>query len=200
MQTMRKVASTIGAIGVAGWMSAASAQAQPEQQRVEAPAAMSAFVRDVRRATHAFQDVNAATAAGYVSTRSCVSGPTQGAMGVHFVNEAYIADGLVDVRQPDVLVYEPDNGRLRLVAIEFLVHAEQWDGANPGPPVLGGQHFHYVGAPNRLRSPAYYELHVWAWKKNPNGIFSDWNTQVSCAGYSGATSDEAAASGAAHGH
>jgi hypothetical protein len=198
---MRKVTGTIGAIGVAGWMSAASAQTQPEQPGAETSTEMSAFVRDVRRATHAFQDVNAATAAGYVSAMDCVSGPSQGAMGIHFVNETYIADGLVDVRRPDVLVYEPDNGRLRLVAIEFLVHAEQWDAANPGPPpVLGGQLFHYVGAPNRLRSPAYYELHVWAWKKNPNGVFSDWNPEVSCAGYSGATSVDTATSGAAHGH
>jgi hypothetical protein len=197
---MRKVTGTIGAIGVAGWMSAASAQTQPEQQRVEAPAEMSGFVREVRRATHEFQDVHAATAAGYVSTRNCTSGPNQGAMGIHFVNEAYFADGVVDVRKPDVLVYEPDKGGLRLVAIEFLVHAEQWDAANAGPPVLGGQLFHYAGAPNRQRSPAAYALHVWAWKRNPNGVFSDWNPEVSCAGYSGATSVETAASGADHGH
>lgn len=187
MQTTRVVTSTIGLIGVAGWMSAASAQAQPEQQRAEELAAKSGFVRDVRHATQAFQDVNAATAAGYVSTRNCVSGPDQGAMGVHYVNEAHIADGVVDVRRPDVLVYEPLGGGLRLVAVEFLVQAEQWDAANPGPPVLGGQLFHYVGAPNRMRSLAAYALHVWAWKRNPNGVFSDWNPEVSCAGYSGPT-------------
>jgi hypothetical protein len=51
--------------------------------------------------------------------------------------------------------------------------------------VLGGQLFNYVGAPNRLRLPAHYELHVWAWKRNASGIFSDWNPRVSCAQYAG---------------
>jgi hypothetical protein len=187
----------VGVIGI-GFMPTAIAQSdQPQAESLErAPG----LVRDVRRATHEFQDVTAAIAAGYVSTRSCVSGPSGGAMGVHFVNEAFIADGVLDVQRPEVLVYEPDNGRLRLVAIEFFVGAEQWDGANAGPPVLGGQHFNYVGAPNRLRNPAYYELHVWAWKRNSNGIFSDWNPAVSCAGYVGETSAETTASGSAHGH
>ena len=40
-------------------------------------------------------------------------------MGVHYVNEALIADGVLDVQRPEVLVYEPRAGRLRLVAVEF---------------------------------------------------------------------------------
>ena len=28
--------------------------------------------------------------------------------------------------------------------------------------------------------PAFYELHVWAWKDNPRGSFADWNPSVSC--------------------
>jgi hypothetical protein len=188
----------VGAIGLVGLMSVASAQG--DQLQVESVERAPGLVRDARRATQEFQDVSAAIAAGYVSTGSCVSGPSGGAMGVHFVNEGYIADGVLDVQRPEVLVYEPDNGRLRLVAIEFFVDAEQWDGANAGPPVLIGQHFNYVGAPNRLRNPAYYELHVWAWKRNPNGPFSDWNPAVSCAGYVGETSTEVTATGPAHGH
>jgi hypothetical protein len=27
-----------------------------------------------------------------------------------------------------------------------------------------------------------FELHVWAWRDNPNGAFVDWNTKVSCQG------------------
>ena len=33
---------------------------------------------------------------------------------------------------------------------------------------------------NRYGIPAYYALHVWAWKANPHGVFMDWNPQVSC--------------------
>jgi hypothetical protein len=106
-------------------------------------------------------------------------------MGVHYVNETLIADGVLDVQRPEVLVYEPHGGQLQLVAVEYFVVAEQWDAANEGFPVVGGQLLNYVGAPNRLRAPAHYELHVWAWKRNTSGVFSDWNPRVSCAQYGG---------------
>lgn len=61
--------------------------------------------------------------------------------------------------------------------------AEAWDAAHETPPSLMGQVFHYVSAPNRYRIPAFYELHVWAWKENPLGMFTDWNPKVSCENY-----------------
>lgn len=145
----------------------------------------SPVVQAVRAATRDYRDVNAAIAAGYVSAGMCVSGPNEGAMGVHYANEALIADGEIDVNRPEILVYEPVNGRLQLAAIEYFVVAEQWDAAHEGPPSVEGQHFHYAGAPNRLRAPAYYELHVWAWKRNKKGTFADYNPDVSCAQYTG---------------
>jgi hypothetical protein len=75
------------------------------------------------------------------------------------------------------------NGRLRLIGVEYITLGEAWDAANEGPPVLEGQLFHYAGSPNRYRIPAFYELHVWAWKENPNGTFADWNPRVSCDAY-----------------
>jgi hypothetical protein len=183
MNYKQLAANTVLAMAIAASMPVALAQEEHhEGERAEASPGL---VRDVRQATQKFQDVTGATGAGYVSTRNCVSGPNNGAMGVHYVNEAYVADGVLDVQKPEVLVYEPHQGQLRLVAVEFLVDAEQWNAANTAPPVLGGQLFHYVGAPNRLRFPAYYELHVWAWKRNSSGIFSDWNPSVSCAAYTG---------------
>ena len=62
------------------------------------------------------------------------------------------------------------------------------------PPTLIGQAFNYVGAPNRYHLPAFYELHVWAWKQNPNGTFTDWNPKVPCEEYT----DAAAADAASH--
>jgi hypothetical protein len=154
------------------------------------------LVRDVRQATRAYLDVNAALAAGYSSAGSCVSGPEFGAMGVHFANPTLLGDAELDAAQPEILVYEQRNGRLRLLAVEYVVLAEQWDAKKIGPPVLNGQHFHYVGAPNRYGSPAFYELHVWAWKHNPGGMFADWNPNVSCDEYS---ADSAAHSASMHG-
>lgn len=71
----------------------------------------------VRDATEDFRDLNDALAAGYVQNGGCVSGPEEGAMGVHFA-KLNLFDGQVDVQTPEVLVYEPRNGRLRLVAAE----------------------------------------------------------------------------------
>jgi hypothetical protein len=179
MKAKQLVVNTLTAMAVATPMAIAQAD---ENER---PGVSKGLVSDVLETAHRFQDVAAATAAGYVSDGSCVSGPSEGAMGVHYVNAAFISDGVLDVQRPEVLVYEPRDGRLRLVAVEFFVDAQQWDAANAGPPELGGQLFNYVGDPNRLRLPAYYELHVCAWKRNPNGVFSDWNPRVSCLEYTG---------------
>jgi hypothetical protein len=48
--------------------------------------------------------------------------------------------------------------------------------------MLQGQAFLLVNSPNRYGLPAFFELHVWAWRDSPNGAFVDWNTQVSCEG------------------
>ena len=106
-------------------------------------------------------------------------------MGIHYANGALVGDGELDARHPEILVYELRKGRLRLLGVEFVVIAEQWHASNPGPPVLMGQHFHYVGSPNRYGTPPFYELHVWAWKDNPHGMFVDWNPTVSCEEYDG---------------
>jgi hypothetical protein len=144
----------------------------------------------VREATAPYQDVEAAMSAGYASAGSCVSGPQEGAMGVHFINGDLVFDGKIDADDPEALIYEPVNGQMRLLGVEYIVIAADWHASNAAPPVLLGQHFHYVGSPNRYGLPAFYELHVWGWKHNPNGTFADWNTKVSCDGF--------AAGGAAH--
>jgi len=143
------------------------------------------LVQAVRLAAVPYQDVEAAKAAGYGMFLGCVSSPQEGAMGVHFPNGDLVGDGVLDATKPEVLVYEVKNGRYNLVAVEFLVLAEQWDANNASPPVLLGQVFNYNGSPNRYGMPAFYELHVWAWKTNPNGVFTDWNPNVTCEGYTG---------------
>jgi hypothetical protein len=134
----------------------------------------------VRQATAQFQDVRKADTAGYKLLHGCVSGPQDGAMGIHFANGSLVADGELDAMKPEALLYEPTDGKLQLVAVEYVVIADAWNAKHQAPPVLMGQLFNYVGAPNRYGLPAFYELHVWAWKNNPDGIFADWNPRVSC--------------------
>jgi hypothetical protein len=142
------------------------------------------LVQEVLEATARFRDVAVAESEGYGAFLGCVSGPQEGAMGVHFANGALVGDGMLDAAQPEVLVYEPrKNGRMRLVAVEYLVVAEAWHAANESPPVLSGQSFHYSGSPNRYGLPPFYALHVWAWKPNPSGMYVDWNPKVTCENY-----------------
>jgi hypothetical protein len=139
------------------------------------------LVQIVRDATRQFINVNGATAAGYQPFLGCVSGPDHGAMGQHYVNGALVGDGELDATKPEVLVYEPtEGGGLKLVAVEFVVIAADWLAHHDTPPVLEGQTFLLVDSPNRYGLPAHFELHVWAWRDNPNGAFVDWNNQVTC--------------------
>ena len=143
-----------------------------------------AFVKLVREATERFQDVSVAEAEGYALTFGCVSGSHEGAMGVHFVNFPMVGDPALDPARPELLVYEPmPNGRLRLVAADYLVIADAWHETNMAPPELMGQLFHLFEYPNRFGLPAFYTLHVWAWEENPQGTFANWNPRVSCNAY-----------------
>jgi len=78
------------------------------------------------------------------------------------------------------LIYEPVGDQRRLVGVEYIVDAATWLKAHNAPPMLEGQAFQFVGSPNRYGILAFFELHVWAWRENPNGAFVDWNNKVSC--------------------
>ena len=104
-------------------------------------------------------------------------------MGVHYVNGLLVGDGQIDVTRPEALIYEPQpDGSMRLVGVEFIVDAVTWLSSHASAPVLEGQVFQLVTSPNRYGLPTFFELHVWAWRDNPNGAFVDWNTRVSCEG------------------
>lgn len=96
-----------------------------------------------------------------------------GAMGYHYGNVALI-DGSVSVTAPELLLYEPQkNGRLRLVAVEYIIPyaAHSRDAA---PPELFGQKF------QQNDEAQLWGLHAWVWKHNPAGMFAPWNPHVSC--------------------
>jgi hypothetical protein len=138
-------------------------------------------IAQVREATAPFRRVATAQAAGYAQFLGCIDEPGQGAMGIHFVNGNFVGDTVLNPLQPEALVYEPgEHGQLKLVALEYIVFQAAWDAQSSTPPSLFGQTFHLVGSPNRYGLPAFYELHVWAWKNNPSGTFYEWNPRVSC--------------------
>ena len=140
------------------------------------------LVEVVRNATRQFLDVNAATRAEYAPLFGCVSGADHGAMGVHYIHLGLVGDGEIDPQRPEAIIYEPTKDGMRLVGVEYIVDAAAWSAHHPAPPMLEGQAFHLVSSPNRYGLQPFYELHVWAWRKNPHGAFVDWNNHVSCEG------------------
>ena len=142
----------------------------------------------VRESTERFRDVAVAEAEGYSLMFGCVSGPDAGAMGMHYVNMDLVVDPTLDATRPEIVIYEPQaNGRLKLIGADYLVLADAWHANNPGTPQLKGQLMHLFEAPNRFGLPAFYTLHVWAWKENPSGAFVNWHPQVSCEAFKGST-------------
>ncbi len=145
----------------------------------------SALVAAVRESTARFRDVAVAEAEGYTLMFGCVSGGDSGAMGLHYVNPSLIGDDVLDATRPEIVIYEPlPNGRLRLIGADFLVFKEVWEAKQAASPQLMGQLFHLFEAPNRFGLPAFYTLHVWAWKENPAGTFVNWHSKVSCDAFS----------------
>jgi len=175
-------------------MPSEEATAAPAEEATAAPAeeaaegmtqTVTSLAEVVRQSTDQYQEVKAAEDAGFALAHGCVSGPNGGAMGVHYANGDLVGDGEIDAQKPEALIYEQSYGQLHLVGVEYIVLAEAWDANHDAAPVLMGQLFNLNGAPNRYGLPAFYELHVWAWKHNPTGMFADWNPNVSCEEYTG---------------
>ncbi|HET6941477.1 MAG TPA: hypothetical protein VFH89_04890 [Sphingomicrobium sp.] len=163
---------------------------------------------EVRTATARFKDVKVALAEGYVrdpmnicDTADMMGKPASlGAMGIHFFRPDILGisgppnprvDGKgthTDFNKPGILIYEPQaDGSLELVAVENLVFQTSWHAAgNREPPT-----FHGVAYDNMKDDPAtkideahmfepHYDRHVWLYRENPNGMFAQFNPNVSC--------------------
>ena len=144
-----------------------------------------ALVQAVREATARFKNVTSVDGPGegYELAFGCVSGGDFGAMGLHYVNFPNVLDGEIDVNQPEIVLFEPTrDGHIRITGVDYLVFVEDWEAKHPGegPPQRMGQLFHLFDSPNRFGLKAFYTLHVWAWKDNPNGAFVNWHPDVSC--------------------
>ncbi|MEN3381789.1 MAG: hypothetical protein V7608_1833 [Hyphomicrobiales bacterium] len=130
------------------------------------------LAQHVRDANDRFKDVSVAVSEGYAPI-PCASGVDGGAMGIHYVNAKLIEAGIIDIKHPQAVMYEPKpDGKLELIAVEYI--------ASKGPASLEGQLFNFTGAPNRYGLGPFYELHVWAWKANSHGAFADMNPAVTC--------------------
>lgn len=163
---------------------------------------------EIRAATDRFRDVGRALAEGYVrdpmnicETADMLGRPAAlGAMGVHYFrpdllgikgppNPRVSGNGThTDFRKPGILIYEPQkDGSLQLVAVENLVFQKGWHAAGHKTPPS----FHGVAYDTMQDDPAtkideahmfepHYDRHVWLYRANPNGMFAQFNPNVSC--------------------
>jgi hypothetical protein len=177
--------SMLGAFALAN-MLPVQGLAQGSHSHDKAAQQPGALVKIVRDSTERFKDVAVAQAEGYGLQFGCVSGADWGAMGLHYVNFPLVMDGELDATRPEIVIYEPArNGSVRLIGADYLVLADAWHATHTAAPELEGQLLHYFEAPNRFGLPAFYTLHVWAWKDNPTGMFVNWHSNVSCEAFSG---------------
>lgn len=176
--------AVVAIAGIIAAPSGASAQARQAGQP-----ALPANLAATRAALEKYQDPIAAVRDGYFSTLGCVDYPKggeghgqmaykAGGMGVHFLNPAFIGPTL-DSLKPQILIYEPVGNRLRLVAAEWFVPTAL---AKEAPTIFGSK----LDGPMEGHAPIlpvelhHWDLHVWLWKDNPNGVMHPTNSTIKC--------------------
>lgn len=199
---------TVAAAAAAALVLAVPGSAAHAQARdVGAPTALPPELERVRAALDKYRDPILAVHDGYLSTLGCIEFPrggsegemeyAPGGMGVHFLNPQLVGQAL-DPTKPQILIYEPDGDKLRLVAAEWFVPVAA---AGAERPTIFGQEF---GGPMVGHEPVmpaslhHYDLHVWLWKSNPLGVFAPTNPALRCPA-SGYSVSEAAPKMAPHG-
>ena len=127
-------------------------------------------VAQVRKVTAKYHDVEQAVADGYIAPHGCVEG-----MGYHYFNPRLGSYLSVNPLTPELLIYAPTGSDLKLVAVEYFVA----NVGQPRPSVMG-QAFDGPMAGHEPGMPEHYDLHVWAWQANPDGLFTPFNWNISC--------------------
>jgi hypothetical protein len=121
----------------------------------------------VRAATARYHSITQAKMAGYGSFLDCFDS-ADGGMGQHYVDQSIIDDGVADPLRPEALVYEVDGSMLTLVGVEWV----EVGAASDTALALFGEEFDY--------NPdlGVWALHAWIWRDNPDGMFTDFNSEV----------------------
>jgi hypothetical protein len=136
-----------------------------------------------RRATASYRSVQRAERDGYAAVSPCIPGE-----GIHYAKNELLGDTMVTPGQPELLIYEPQaNGQLRLVALEYWkADADQNVLTVDDRPTLFGRPFDGPMAGHAPGMPIHYDIHVWLWKRNPDGLFTVANPTISCPAAAGA--------------
>ena len=141
-------------------------------------------------ATAWYVDPSVALDAGYLPASACESDASGAAMGLHYTRLADSLDQEHDVEVPEILLYVPEGDGLRLVGLEFVRPALAGGEARSGeiapegevdpPPELFCRPFDGPMAGHVAAQPWHYDLHVWLYSENPEGLFAQYNPAEDC--------------------
>jgi len=157
-----------------------------ENQSLANPSLQNKILADIRKATAKYHDIEVAFEDEYAVASPCVmNGDGTAGMGFHVVHFGLLGGGF-EHTQPQALLYEPtEDGGMRLVGVEYVIIADAWNAIHgaDNPPFLGVKEFDFVAAapPDSHGLPFdNYQLHVWVWRNNPDGMYTPYNPKVSC--------------------
>lgn len=176
-QLFRFAAATVIALTLAACSEAPPAPSEPElpdlkRDRLDADVVQK--LETLRTSLLPYQSFAASQAPGQydVEVTPCMVMRPQGGMGYHY-GKASLIDGTPDEMAPEVLLYEPVKpSGMRLVGVEFIVPFSEWTSSEP-PELFGRQM-------SRNEGFQVWALHAWLFKRNPQGVFADWNPTVNC--------------------
>ncbi len=126
-------------------------------------------------ATEKYRDASVAAAEGFVPVSDCVE-TAAGAMGQHWGRIDRLEDAKLDPAEPELLLYVPTVSGLTLVGAEWVINADQ---ATTAPRLFGRRFDGPMEGHNPLQ-PRHYDIHVWLWAHNPEGLFAHFNPNLSC--------------------
>lgn len=172
------IASTAMAVATPALAHDGADHGSPEQAQAAAPTGPVAAraIAKARAATARFHTPGAALVAGYVPTDACVPG-----MGQHWVNPARMMDGVADPARPDILLYAPTATGPRLLGAEWFAPDADQDLSTDGDrPSMAGMPFDGPMPGHEPGMPVHYDLHLYLWERNPDGIAAPFNPRVSC--------------------
>jgi hypothetical protein len=173
---IRFAAVTLLALSIAACSDSQPAPTQaelPDLRRDRLPDDVVQKLETLRNSLRQYESFELAKASGFdIQVTPCMVMRPHGGMGFHYGNGQLI-DGTPDETAPEVLLYEPVKpSGMRLVGVEFIVPFDQWTSSTP--PVLFGRQM------SRNETFQVWALHAWLFKRNPQGVFADWNPTVNC--------------------
>ena len=143
---------------------------------------MQRHLDEVTAATKRYKRVDVALRDGYLASDRCEEKRGVGAMGYHYINPKFVADRRIRPLHPEQLLYLPTrSGGRRLAGVEYSrVDADQDVSTDSDRPAFYGRRFNGPMAGHFRGQPIHYDLHVWLFQDNPEGVFARYNREASC--------------------